>query len=98
MGHMIWEIILVLLGEIVMKYNRDFYYRYEPNIYGGKTIIINGNTGEIYKTSKMGCEVLDCICNMKDATVYDISDCLKIDISVCKTFVEKLICAGVLRE
>ena len=79
-----------------MKYNREFYYRYEPNIFGGKTIIINGNTGELYKTNIIGCKILDCICSRNDVTIDEIANTLKINVSVCKSFIDKLIEAKVI--
>lgn len=80
-----------------MKYNRDFYYRYEPNICGGKTIIISGITGEIYKTSLIGCKILDCISAHEDMTVDDISEALQIKNEICNSFVNKLKKAGIVR-
>ena len=79
-----------------MKYNRDFYYIYEPNICGGKTIIINGNTGEVYKTNIIGCKILDCIYDNEDITIDEISTLLKIQESTCDAFLDKFVEAGIV--
>lgn len=81
-----------------MKYNRVFYYRYEPNICGGKTIIINGSTGEIYKTSLIGCKILDYISDCEEITVDEISEKLQIQNAICNSFINKLIEVGIIKN
>ena len=71
-----------------MKYNKVFYYRYEPNISGGKTIIINGDTGEVYRTSLLGCKILDCVSENNNYTVDEVAERLKIKSTICKNFLK----------